>query len=76
MKSFKFGQKVYVAMVDAMQAFSLVKGHIVGVRIFKTSTDNYAYMVTTPRGEVEVLADDLYESVDDFKSAVDLCVVG
>lgn len=75
MKSFKFGQKVYLPLCDRGLNFELVRGTIEGVRKYKTSTSNYAYSVSTPRGNFEVLDCDIYESVDDFITDIKNCVV-
>lgn len=75
MKTFKFGQKVYLPLCDRGMNFNLVRGTIEGVRKYHTSMGNYAYVVATPRGTFEVLDSDIYESVDDFISDVKNCVV-
>lgn len=75
MKSFKFGQKVYLPLCDRGLNFELVRGTIEGVRKYETSTGNYAYVVSTPRGCFELPASDIYESVDAFIEDVKQCVV-
>ena len=74
-KVFKYNAVVYVAMCDDYGDFSLVKGHVRGVRKFKTAVSEYRFLVETPLGEVDALPFNIYESVEDFKNAVSSRVV-
>lgn len=66
-KTFKFGEKVYVAIVDGFGDFSLVKATIIGAREYKSVVSDVMYSLRTIKNTyLQALPSEIYSNVEDF----------